>query len=114
MTAHIHAESMKLYAQDASEIETPLVTISGPSPRVGYVEDATLALRALPLLSWSEPLKTKTVYQWAYYIHDCDNWVVSCIMATDESEWRNKTGMMNPVKRLDYSALEVPDQDSSW
>lgn len=58
--------------------------------------------------TWTEPAKTKTVYQWAYYVHDSDKWLMHGCFATDEQDWRERTGLMNKAVRLDWTALEVP------
>lgn len=74
----------------------------------GCMYDADGVARAVTCLSWTEPTRTKTVYQWAYYVHDSDKWLMHCCFATDEQDWRERTGLMNKAVRLDYTALEVP------
>lgn len=60
-------------------------------------------------LSWTEPVRTKTVYQWAWKARAKSNWVQSRSFAESEAEWRKIARMEAcDVRRLDYTALEVP------
>lgn len=168
MTKHVHAESMRLYAEDALETEKPwerwefkhqfsdgwrpccdecrwlgdveyrrkripLCQIEGRDVFVGDklwhkelgCEVTVKSLRApatclvdskngsnwaatTTKLARTEPPKTKIVYQWAHPSGKL--WVVPVWFYETEKEFRETRGVHDdvPVRRLDWTALEVP------
>lgn len=60
-------------------------------------------------LSWSEPAKTRTVYQWAYGRQNSLEWHLSSHFYEVEKDFRTAYELTDHiVRRLDYTALEVP------
>lgn len=58
-------------------------------------------------LTWTEPAKTKTVYQWAILWPNESKWFVSDWLFSTEQEVREQV-VVKGVRRLDWTALEVP------
>lgn len=58
-------------------------------------------------LSWSKPPKTKTVYQWAGIVKG-KRWCSTTYYYATEEEVREAAGYQKEVRRLDWTALEVP------
>lgn len=59
------------------------------------------------LLSWTEAPRTKTVYQWAILWPNESKWFVSDWLFSTEQEVREQV-VVKGVRRLDWTALEVP------
>lgn len=165
MSAHIHADLMKQYYEDALETETPwerwerqtrgsnmwtnctctpdwtpttqyrrkrvaLCRVEGrdvfPGDKlwwkvegrwitaVRHSPDTTRGLvlwdnetwYALDNLTWTEPAKTKTVYQWA--MRQGDRWFCSSTMVADKVEMVANFPNFTDFRRLDWTAMEVP------
>lgn len=60
-------------------------------------------------LTWTEPARTKTVYQWA--IRRLGKWNVTASMFTTEDGVKAVFFDYEAYRRLDYTALEVPCDD---
>lgn len=58
-------------------------------------------------LSWTEPARTKTVYQWAF-LGSGGRWMIRTTFYATEEELRSYLPVKTEVRRLDYTALEVP------
>lgn len=70
------------------------------------MEDGGTWRPSFSYLSWTEPARTKTVYQWA--MRQGDRWFSSNVMVADKVEMIANFPNFTDFRRLDYTALEVP------
>lgn len=82
---------------------------SGASPLAGHIRCGADGAADISHLSWTEPQKTKTVYQWAN-LFESGYWIGSDYFHETEADFRASNALDDsvPVKRLDWTALEVP------
>jgi hypothetical protein len=108
--AHIHAALMAEYAKDAAEIDEPWtrwqhLSIGGSWD--GFYEHPAwrkhVQYRRRPA-----PAPTKTLYQWAFKY--CNGWFMTAgFFETAEQARRVSGDSSTDYRRLDYTALEVPE-----
>lgn len=81
------------------------ISVSRIGAFVGYLESPEYGMVRMDRLAWTEPARTKTVYQWAFRAGA--DWKCSRDFYADKQAAQSGVGFLD-VRRLDYTALEVP------
>lgn len=86
--------------------EKMLMTVEGLANTRDSLHIAFYGTAYINNLTWTEPAKTKTVYQWA--MRQGDRWFCSSTMVADKVEMVANFPNFTDFRRLDWTALEVP------